>query len=157
MNKTLVSYFSATGTTKKAAERISNIINADIFEIEPLDIYTKEDLDYMDKNSRTTIEMNDKSSRPKIKNKVDNINDYDTIIIGFPVWWYTSPTIINTFIEENDLSNKKIYIFVTSGGSSFGGSLKDLKNTYPSLNFINGIRLMGNETEEDINNWLNTK
>lgn len=154
MNKTLITYFSASGTTKKAAERIANIINADIFEIEPVEIYTKEDLDYMDKNSRTTIEMNDKTSRPQIKNKVNNINDYNTIIIGFPVWWYTAPTIINTFIEENDLTNKSIYVFVTSGGSSFGGSLKDLKNTYTNLNFINGIRITGNETEDDINNWL---
>ena len=157
MNKTLITYFSASGITKNAAKRISDIIKADLFEIEPVNIYTKEDLDWTNKNSRTTIEMNDKTSRPPIKNKVENINDYETIIIGFPVWWYTAPTIINTFIEENDLTNKNIYIFVTSGGSSFGGSLKDLKNTYPNLRLINGIRITGNETEEDINNWLNNK
>lgn len=157
MNKTLITYFSASGITKKAAEKVASIINSDIFEIKPVDIYTTEDLDYMNKNSRTTIEMNNKSFRPPIKNKIKNIDDYDKIIIGFPVWWYTVPTIINTFIEENDLNNKNIYIFVTSGGSSFGGCLKDLKDTYPNLNFINGIRLTGNETEEDINNWLNIK
>ena len=155
MNKTLITYFSASGITKNAAKKIADTIKADLFEIEPVNIYTKEDLDWTNKNSRTTIEMNDKTSRPPIKNKVENINDYETIIIGFPVWWYTAPTIINTFIEENDLTNKNIYIFVTSGGSSFGGSLKDLKNTYPNLKLINGIRITGNETEENINNWLN--
>ena len=117
--------------------------------------YTNEDLDWMDKKSRTTLEMADKSSRPEIKNKIENINEYHKIIIGFPVWWYTAPTIINTFIEENDLTGKEIYIFVTSGGSSFGGSLKDLRNTYPHLNFINGIRLTGNERDNELTTWLN--
>lgn len=154
MNKTLVSYFSASGVTRNVAEKISKVVNADLFEIEPVNHYTSEDLDWTNKESRTTIEMNDKSSRPEIKNKVNNLNDYDTVIIGFPVWWYTAPTIINTFIEENDLTNKKVYIFVTSGSSSFGGSLKDLRNTYPNINFIDGKRFTGNETTEDILDWL---
>lgn len=154
MNKTLVTYFSATGITKKAAEKIANIINADLFEIEPIDIYTKEDLDYKNENSRTTIEMNDRKFRPPIKNKVENINDYNTILIGFPVWWYTAPTIINTFIEENNLNNKNIYIFVTSGSSSFDSSLNNLKKEYSNLKIIDGIRITDNENEEDIKKWL---
>jgi flavodoxin len=154
MNNILVCYFSASGTTKNVALKVSEVLNADLFEIEPVIKYTDEDLDWTDKNSRTSIEMQDKSSRPNIKNKVLNIDNYDTIIIGFPVWWYTCPTIINTFIEENDLKNKKIYIFVTSGGSSFGGSLKDLKNTYPDLNFINGKRFNINESEDEIKKLL---
>ena len=154
MNKTLVSYFSASGVTRSVAEKISEVVGADLFEIEPVNHYTSEDLDWTNKESRTTIEMNDKSSRPEIKNKVNNLNDYDTVIIGFPVWWYTAPTIINTFIEENDLTNKKVYIFVTSGGSSFGGSLKDLRNTYPNINFVDGKRFTGSETSDDILDWL---
>ena len=155
MKKTLICYFSASGITKKVAERMSSLLNSDLFEIEPKVLYTKEDLDWMDKKSRSTLEMSDKKSRPEIKNKVPNIDEYNRVIIGFPVWWYTAPTIINTFIEENDLTAKEIYLFVTSGGSSFGGSLKDLKNTYQNLNFINGIRLTGNESDNELINWLN--
>ena len=154
MSKVLVCYFSASGITRKVAESIKNTISGDIFEIEPITKYTSEDLDWTNKQSRSTIEMGNKSFRPPIKNKVTNMNDYDTVIIGFPVWWYTAPTIINTFIEENDLSNKKVYIFVTSGGSSFAGSLKDLKNTYPNINFISGKRFTENITKEEVINWL---
>ena len=152
--KTLITYFSASGTTKKEALNMASILNTDLFEIEPVEIYTKEDLDWTNTNSRTTIEMNDKTSRPQIKNKIENIDNYDTIIIGFPVWWYTAPTIINTFIEENDLTNKYVYIFVTSGGSSYGGCLKDLRNSYPNINFINGIRITSNTTDEEIKNLI---
>lgn len=154
MNKTLVSYFSASGVTRSVAEKISEVVNADLFEIEPVNHYTNEDLDWTNKESRTTLEMQDKLSRPEIKNKVSNIDEYNTIILGFPVWWYTAPTIINTFIEENDLSNKQVYIFVTSGSSSFAGSLKDLRNTYPNINFVNGKRFTGSETSDDILDWL---
>ena len=151
--KTLVTFFSASGKTKKVAETIATAIGGDLFEIEPKETYTDADLNWMDKKSRTSLEMADKSSRPTIKNKVENLNDYDKIIIGFPVWCYTAPTIINTFIEENDLSGKEIYIFVTSGGSSFGGSLKDLHNTYPDLNFVKGARFSKPAIDE-INEWL---
>ena len=154
MNNILVSYFSASGVTRRVAERVANLTNAKLFEIEPVDKYTDADLDWTDKESRSTKEMQDKSSRPAIMKKVSNLEEYDTVIIGFPVWWYTAPTIINTFIEENDLTNKNIYIFVTSGSSSFGGSLKDLKETYPNLNFISGIRLTGSSTDEEILTWL---
>lgn len=154
MNRILVSYFSASGVTKRVAEKISAAINSDIFEIEPKTKYTSEDLDWTNKQSRSSLEMSDKNSRPAIVNKVENIDNYDTVIIGFPVWWYTAPTIINTFIEENNLQNKKIYIFVTSGGSSETGSIKDLKEKYPNLNFISAKRFTGNESIDDYKNWL---
>ena len=154
MNKILISYFSASGVTKSVAEKISSIVNGDLFEIEPVTKYTSADLDWTNKQSRSSIEMNDKSSRPEIKNKVNNINDYDTVLIGFPVWWYTAPTIINTFIEENNLENKKVYVFVTSGGSGVDGSFNDLKNTYPNINFVSGKRLSGNVSENDITSWI---
>lgn len=154
MSKILISYFSASGVTKNVAEKISSIVNGDLFEIEPVNKYTSADLDWTNKQSRSSIEMNDKSSRPKIKDKVGNINDYDTVLIGFPVWWYTAPTIINTFIEENNLENKKVYIFATSGGSGVDGSLNDLKSAYPNINFVSGKRLSSNVSENDITNWI---
>lgn len=150
--KEIVCFFSATGTTKLVAQNISEILNTDIFEIVPQELYTKEDLDWRNKESRSSIEMKDENSRPKIKEKL-NTNEYDTIYLGFPVWWYTAPTIINTFIEENDLSNKNIYVFVTSGGSSVDDSFNNLKNKYPNLKFIKGIRLTQNDTKEKILEW----
>ena len=152
--KTLVCYFSATGNTKKVAEMIKDAFDGDIFEIEPQIKYSKDDLDWNNKFSRSTIEMEDKTSRPAVVKKVDNISDYDTVIIGFPVWWYTAPTIVNTFIDENDLSGKKIYVFVTSGGSSHVGSIKDLRANYPNLNFVDGKRLYNDSTKDDVSDWM---
>ena len=154
MSKVLVSYSSASGVTKRVAEKIAKAINGDLFEIEPTQKYTSEDLDWTNKQSRSSIEMNNKSSRPQIVNKVPNIVDYDTVILGFPVWWYTAPTIINTFIEENNLEGKNIYVFVTSGGSGSEGSFRDLKNTYKNLNFISNKRSTGRETDQDYINWI---
>ena len=154
MSKILVTYFSASGVTRRVAQVMAPIVNGDIFEIEPQEKYTKEDLDWTNKNSRSSVEMADKSSRPKIANKVENISIYDTIVIGFPVWWYTAPTIINTFIEENDLSGKDIYVFVTSGGSSEVGSFRDLKDTYPYLRFLNARRFNGTESDDIYRSWL---
>ena len=154
MSKILVSYFSASGVTKRVAEKIANAINGDLFEIEPTQKYTLEDLDWTNKQSRSSIEMEDKTSRPQILNKVLNITEYDTVILGFPVWWYTAPTIINTFIEENNLEGKDIYVFVTSGGSGSEGSFKDLKNTYKNLKFISNKRFTGRENDEDYINWI---
>ena len=154
MNKILITYFSASGVTKGVAKKIAEAVNGDLFSIEPKEKYTSEDLDWTNKQSRSSLEMSDKNSRPAIVDKVANINDYDKIVIGFPVWWYTAPTIINTFIEENDLNNKFIYVFVTSGGSSEAGSFKDLKEKYPNLNFVSAKRFTGNETVDDYNNWL---
>ena len=155
MSKILVSYFSASGITKGVAEKIADAVEGDLFEIEPVEKYTDADLNWMDKKSRSTIEMNDRSFRPPVKNKVENLGDYDKVVIGFPVWWYTAPTIINTFIEENDLTGKSIYVFCTSGSSGVDGSLNDLKNTYPNLNFISGKRLKSNVDLEEIKTWLN--
>ncbi len=155
MNKKLVCYFSASGITKKVAEKIAALEESDLFEIEPVEKYTDEDLNWMDKTSRSSVEMHNRSIKPKAKNKVTNIDDYNTIILGFPVWWDLAPTIVNTFIEENDLTNKDIYVFVTSGSSSYNGSLNDLKETYPNLNFMDGIRLTLSSDDETILSWLN--
>ena len=154
MNKNLVCYFSATGTTKEVAEKIASIINADLFAIEPVNKYTSEDLDWTNKQSRSSVEMADETSRPAIKNKVTNLTEYQNVIIGFPVWWYKEPTIIDTFIEENDLSNKQVYIYVTSGGSTVDGSLESLRQKYPKLNFVSGQRLGMNIEEQAILDWL---
>lgn len=154
MSKVLVSYFSASGVTKSIAEKIASAVGGDLFEIEPVERYTDEDLDWTNKQSRSTIEMNDKSFRPPVLNKVSNIDEYDTVVIGFPVWWYTAPTIINTFIEENNLSGKNAYVFVTSGGSGWEGSFNDLKDTYLNINFVSGKRFRGKESDEEYINWI---
>lgn len=154
MKNILVSYFSASGVTKNVAKKLSEAVDGDLFEIEPVDIYTSEDLDWTNKQSRTSIEMNDKASRPAIKNKVSNIDKYDIVIIGFPVWWYTAPTIINTFIEENNLLGKDVYVFVTSGGSSSEKSINDLRNTYPDIKLISSKRFNGNESNEEYKTWI---
>ena len=131
MKKTLVAYFSATGTTKAAAEKLAKECNADLYEIVPEVPYTAADLDWRDKSSRSTLEMKDKSSRPAIMGTCVNMSDYDTVWIGFPVWWYTAPTIINTFIEAHNLSGNVLNVFATSGGSNVTGSAADLKKAYP--------------------------
>lgn len=153
MNKKLICYFSATGTTKRKAEELSEILNADLFEIEPIKKYTSKDLDWTNEESRTTAEKNDESLRPEIKNKVNNINEYTKIIIGFPVWWYKEPSIIDTFIEENDLSNKEMYVYVTSGGSAVDCSFNHLKEKYKNLNFISG-KTLNNINKNEILDWI---
>ena len=142
MSNVLVTYFSASGVTKGVAEKIADENDYDIFEIVPTEIYTSEDLDYTNKDSRSTIEMNDKEFRPPIVESCD-VNSYDTVVIGFPVWWYTAPTIINTFIESVDLSGKTIKVFCTSGGSGVDKCVSDLQDTYPELNFAKGMRFRG--------------
>ena len=142
MSDVLVAYFSASGTTKNVAEKIAGENGYDIFEIEPVEIYTSADLDWTDKNSRSTIEMNDKSFRPPIKESCD-VSAYDTVVIGFPVWWYTAPSIINTFIESVDLTGKTIKLFCTSGGSGIDKCVSDLQAAYPELDFAKGMRFMG--------------
>lgn len=153
MNKLLICYFSATGTTNRKAEELSAILNADLFEIEPTDKYTSEDLDWTNEESRTTLEKNDESICPEIKTKIENINNYSNIIIGFPVWWYKEPSIIDTFIEENDLTNKNVYVFATSGGSTYEGSLNHLKEKYPNINFISG-KTLNNINKDEVMNWI---
>ena len=154
MNKTLVTYFSATNTTKRVAEKINRVIEGDLFEIKPVKEYTNEDLNWTNKTSRTSIEMDDINSRPEIENKVSNISEYDKVLIGFPIWWYTCPRIINTFIEENDLTNKKIYLFATSGGSGIEQSINDLRKMYSILNIVDGKRFSISFNNEEIISWL---
>jgi flavodoxin len=154
MNNKLICYFSATGVTKEVALKLKRIIDCDIYEIMPKEKYTKEDLDWMNKESRSSLEMEDKNSRPEIEGLIDNIDNYESIIIGFPVWWDKAPRIINTFIEENDLSSKRIFIFVTSGSSSQIGSFKDLKNTYPKLNFVDARRFNIRDEDKYFKNWI---
>ena len=130
--KALVAYFSASGTTKKVAIDLANAKNADIFEIEPVKKYSKDDLDWHDKFSRSSVEMNNKSFRPEIIKKDLDINLYDTLYLGFPIWWYSAPTIINTFLETYKFKNTKIILFATSGGSRFCNALADLKKSIDS-------------------------
>ncbi len=148
MNKILISYFSASGVTKSVASKISTTLNGDLFEIIPQEKYSDEDLNWHNNNSRSSVEMNDETTRPKILNKIDSIFDYDIVLIGFPIWWDLPPRIINTFIEDNKLTNKKVYIFATSGGSTISNSFNYLKQTYPNINFINGKLLSIYNVEE---------
>ncbi len=153
MSKILISYFSATGVTEGVAKKVATAVNGDLFEIEPKEKYTKEDLDWMNKQSRSSIEMNN-NIKPEILNKVSNLDEYDTICLAFPIWWYKEPTIIDKFLEENNMNNKKIYVFVTSGSSSVDSTYKSLQNNFPELNFISGKRFTGNESEEDYKSWI---
>ena len=154
MSKVLVCYFSASGVTRGVARNIANSIEGDLFEIEPVDIYTAEDLDWTNKESRSSREMANRSYRPELKNKVNNFNDYDKIVIGFPVWWDVAPTIINTFIESHDFSKKQVYVFVTSGSSSVNGSITDLRRTYPNINFVVGKRFNGSESSNEYKSFI---
>ena len=153
MSKVLVSYFSASGVTKGVAEKVATAINGVLFEIEPVEKYTDEDLDWTNKNSRSSIEMNE-NIKPEILNKVKNLEDYDTVCLAFPIWWYKEPTIIDKFIEENDMSDKTIYVFVTSGSSTIDSTYKSLKSNFPNLNFVSGKRFTGNESNEEYINWI---
>jgi len=154
MTNVLVAYFSASyGATRKIAEKIAEDNSYDIFEIEPKEKYTSEDLDWTNSQSRSTKEMNDKSFRPPIAKSID-VGEYDTIIIGFPVWWYTAPSIINTFIESTDMENKQIKCFCTSGGSGIDKCVDDLAGLYPNLNFKKGLRLTGSESNDKIKEWI---
>ena len=153
MSKVLVSYFSASGVTKGVAERVASAINGDLFEIEPLEKYTDDDLDWTNKQSRSSVEMSS-NIKPAVANKVSNLDEYDTVCIAFPIWWYREPTIIDTFLDENNMLNKKIYVFVTSGSSSIDSTYKSLKNNYPNLNFVDGKRFTGRESDEEYRNWI---
>ena len=130
--KKLVAYFSASGTTAKAAKALAETAGADLYEIEPAVPYTRSDLNWMNKKSRSSIEMKDKSSRPEIKDTDAHVEDYDVIYVGFPIWWYVAPTIINTFLEKYDFSGKTIVLFATSGGSGFGAAAEGLRPSVAS-------------------------
>ena len=142
----LVAYFSASGVTEAKAKELAKAIGADIYEIAPAVRYTGADLDWMNKKSRSSVEMNDKSSRPALAETEHDFGVYDVIYIGFPIWWYTAPTIINTFLETFDFSGKKIVLFATSGGSSIDRAVKDLKKQYPALDIAGGKLLNGKVT-----------
>ena len=154
MSRKLVAYFSASGVTAKVAETLSEAIGADLYEIEPEVPYTKEDLDWMDKQSRSTIEMNDPASRPEIAVKRDNMKDYDTIFIGFPIWWYVAPTIINTFLESYDLSGKTIIPFATSGGSDIGKTNERLAPSCKGAKLLEGKVFKGNVGHQELATWV---
>lgn len=152
MSKKLVAFFSASGTTKKVAEIAAEGAKADLFEIEPKIPYTKEDLDWMDKKSRSSVEMSDKKFRPEIIGNDIDLEEYDEIILGFPIWWYVAPTIINTFLEKYDFSGKKIILFATSGGSGFGNTLQELQPSAPEAVIIEG-RLLNRVGQKEITEW----
>ena len=157
MSKKLVAYFSASGVTAKVADMVADAVGADIYEIRPEVPYTRADLNWMDKESRSTIEMNDKTIRPALADKNAKIDQYDTIFIGFPIWWYVAPTIINSFLESYDFANKKIILFATSGGSEFGKTVEELKGSVPtSCEIIEGKLLNGRQTIPSIRAWTET-
>ena len=146
MEKKLVAYFSASGTTKKTAEMLAQAAGADLYEITPKVAYTQADLNWMDKKSRSRVEMNDKKFRPEVEDKDAHIAEYDEIILGFPIWWYVAPTIVNTFLEKYDFSGKKIVLFATSGGSGFGNTVKELQPSAPNAEFVEG-KILNNKQE----------
>lgn len=149
MKKVLVAYFSASGVTKKVAEKIAAAANGDLFQIEPAIAYSEEDLNWMNKNSRSSLEMSDKDFRPAMIKKELNLSEYDSILLGFPIWWYVAPTIINTFLESYDFSGKKITLFATSGGSGFGNTVQELRNSAPDAHIVEG-KIMNMASAEDI-------
>lgn len=153
MSKTLVAYFSASGVTAKLAQKLASAIGADLYEIKPETPYTKADLDWTNKTSRSTIEMNDKSFRPPIAGKVENMKQYDTVYVGFPIWWYVAPTIINTFLESYDLTGKTIIPFATSGGSGMGNTNAELKASCPGAALKEGRRFSANPSESELKDW----
>lgn len=154
MSKKLVAYFSASGVTKKAAELLAKAAGADIYEITPKVPYTSADLNWMDKGSRSSVEMRDTSSRPEITDKNAKIENYDTIFLGFPIWWYVAPTIINTFLESYDFSGKTIVLFATSGGSRFGKAIDGLKSSVAENAIIKeGKILNGRLSEDELKKW----
>lgn len=153
MSKTLVAYFSASGVTAAAAKKLAEAIGADLYEIKPEVPYTKADLDWMDKKARSTIEMNDPSSRPAIAGKLDNLDAYSTIFVGFPIWWYVAPTIINTFLESYDLTGKKIVPFATSGGSGMGKTNERLQPSCLGAELLEGRMLNGAVSAAELKRW----
>lgn len=153
MSKKLVAYFSASGVTKVAAERLAKAAKADLFEIKPAVPYTQADLDWTNKKSRSSVEMNNPNSRPEIAEKVSNMGDYDTVLIGFPIWWYVAPTIINTFVESYDFSGKTIVPFATSGGSGMGRTVDVLKPLCPAADWKKG-KMLNRVSDRELEDWV---
>ena len=151
--KTLVAYFSASGVTKGVAQQLAEVTGADLHEIKPEQPYTEADLDWHNKQSRSSVEMQDKSSRPAITGKLENMADYEVIYVGFPIWWYTCPTIVNTFMEAYDFKGKTAIPFATSGGSNIDKACEDLKAAYPDVNWKEG-KLLNGITKKDLEDWV---
>ena len=156
MSKKLVAYFSASGITAAVAKTLSEAAEADLYEIKPQTPYTRADLDWMNKKSRSSVEMNNKSFRPPLADKNAHVEDYDIIFLGFPIWWYTAPTIINTFLESYDFTGKTIILFATSGGSGFGKTAADLKDSAASAVIRDGKLLNGRQSKESLAAWVNS-
>ena len=153
MCKKLVAYFSASGTTRKIAEMIAQVAEADLYEIMPKQPYSIADLNWMDKKSRSSVEMSDKKFRPEISDIDVQVDKYDEIILGFPIWWYVAPTIINTFLEKFDFSGKKIVLFATSGGSGFGNTVSELKPSAPDAEIVEG-KVLNKAIKQEIAEWI---
>lgn len=154
MSKNLVAYFSASGVTKNAAEKLAKAANADLFEIKPVRPYTDADLDWTDKKSRSTVEMNDLSSRPEIANKCENMGSYDVVFVGFPIWWYVEPRIIDTFLESYDFSEKTVIPFATSGGSGLGKTAENFKKILGASATVKDGKLLTRASESDVSSWV---
>ena len=153
MKKVLVAYFSASGVTKGVAQQLAEVTGGTLHEIKPEKPYTDADLDWRNKQSRSSVEMQDKLSRPAITDKLTNLQDYDVVYVGFPIWWYTCPTIINTFMEAYDFNGKTVIPFATSGGSSIKKACEDLKATYPDVNWKEG-KLLNHVSKKDLEDWV---
>lgn len=151
--KKLVAFFSASGTTKALAERLAKVASADLVEIKPTVPYTRADLDWTNKNSRSTLEMKDPASRPEMQKITVNPGEYDTVYLGFPIWWYVAPTIINTFLESYDFSGKTVVLFATSGGSGMGETLKKLAPSCPNAKLIEGKVFRRSTGREQLAAW----
>lgn len=154
MSKVLVAYFSASGVTKNAAEKLAKAANADLFEIKPVRPYTDADLNWMDKKSRSTIEMNDLSSRPEIAEKCENMGSYDVVFVGFPIWWYVEPRIIDTFLESYDFSEKTVIPFATSGGSGLGKTAENFKKLLGANVTVKDGKMLTRASETDLKDWI---
>lgn len=154
MSKILVAYFSASGVTKNAAEKLAKAANADLFEIKPVRPYTDADLNWMDKKSRSTVEMNDLSSRPEIATKCENMGSYDVVFVGFPIWWYVEPRIIDTFLESYDFSEKTVIPFATSGGSGLGKTSENFKIILGANTTVKDGKLLTRASETDVSDWV---
>lgn len=155
MSKVLVAYFSASGVTAKTAKNLAKAANADLYEISPAKPYTNDDLNWRNKKSRSSIEMADKAFRPALADTNADISKYDTILLGFPIWWYVAPTIVNTFLESYDFSGKTIILFATSGGSGFGNTLRELKPGVSDDTVIReGKILNGNPSVSELEKWV---
>ncbi len=152
MKKILVAYFSASGVTKKVAEKMAKAVGGDLFEITPEQLYTRADLNWMDKQSRSTVEMKDRDCRPAMAAKPD-VSGYDVILVGFPVWWYREPSIIDTFMESADFTGKTVVPFCTSGGSGLGDSAKNMQSLAPGANVLDGKRFSSSASEDELKKW----